>query len=136
MNLTNKCLYLRIRTHKGIKYQVCIKSGLKGQINENLCYMCKFKEIKKPKPIKKVSKKREFVTERTYNYVFKRDGGKCKLCGTTKDLHLHHINGRGKDKTNNIDNCIMLCSHCHLEVAHKNNKYYRPYLNELIRGGK
>ena len=134
MSLANKCLYLRIRTKKGIKYQVCTKSGLKGKINENLCYMCEFRELKKPKPIKKVSKHKESVTERTYNYVFKRDSGKCRLCGTTKDLHLHHINGRGKDKTNNIDNCIMLCSHCHLEIVHKNNKYYRPYLNKLIRG--
>ena len=136
MNLMNKCLFLRYRSKKGVIYQVCTKKGIEGHKNENLCYMCELKEYKKQKPIKKVSKHKESVTERTYNHVFKRDGGKCRLCGTTKDLHLHHINGRGKDKTNNIDNCIMLCSHCHLEVVHKNNKYYRPYLNELIRGEK
>lgn len=132
--MINKCLNLRIRTSKGIKHQVCLKSGLKWQINENLCYMCEFKEYKKVKTIKKVSKKREFVTDETYKKVFLRDKGKCKLCNTTDNLHLHHINGRGKDKTNNVDNCIMLCENCHLNIVHKNNKYYRQYLNNLIGG--
>lgn len=85
------------------------------------------------KPIKKVSSKRIFVTKETYNKVLERDKGKCRLCGTSKDLHLHHINGRGKNLTNNINNCIMLCQHCHLEVVHKNQKEYRPILKEMIK---
>ena len=128
----NKCRFLRFRSKKGVIYRVCLKKGVKGQKNENFCYMCEFVELKKPKSIKKVAKKREFVTKETYEYVFNRDGGRCKLCGKSQDLHLHHINGRGKDKTNNVNNCVMLCQHCHLDVVHKNNKYYRPYLNELI----
>ena len=134
--MTNKCLYLRIRSKKHIKYQVCLKRRSEGQINDNLCYMCEDRELKKIKTIKKVSKKREFVTHDTYQQTFLRDGGKCKLCGSKDDLHLHHINGRGIDKTNNVDNCIILCSSCHLDKVHKNNKYYRAYLNELIRGDK
>ena len=43
------------------------------------------------KPIKKVSNKRITVTEETYNKVMKRDKGRCRLCGTSLNLHLHHI---------------------------------------------
>lgn len=132
----NKCRYLRVRHKKGILYQVCLKKRLEGHINENLCYMCDDKEYKKTKSIKKVSKSREFVTHDTYQQTYLRDKGKCRLCGSKDDLHLHHINGRGKDKTNNVDNCVILCKKCHLDKVHKNNKYYRPYLNELIRGEK
>ena len=41
--------------------------------------------------INKVSKKRIFVTKETYQKVFERDKGKCRLCGTSLNLHLHHI---------------------------------------------
>ena len=88
------------------------------------------------KPIKKVSNKRITVTEETYNKVMKRDNYKCRLCGTSLNLHLHHIDGRGKDLTNNVDNCIILCENCHLNVVHKNQKKYRPILKEMINSGK
>lgn len=84
------------------------------------------------KPIKKVSNKRITVTEETYNKVMQRDKGKCKLCGTSLNLHLHHIDGRGKDLTNNVDNCIILCENCHLNIVHKNQKKYRPILKKII----
>lgn len=98
----------------------------------DICKNCLEFNLKRNKPIKKISKKRITVTEETYNKVLKRDKGKCRLCGTNKNLHLHHINGRGKDLTNNINNCIMLCQHCHLEVVHKNQKKYRPILLQII----
>lgn len=82
-------------------------------------------------PLNKISKKREFVTKDTYNTTMLKCNNQCVLCGTTQQLQLHHIFGRGKDKTNNIDNCIMLCMNCHLNIVHKNNKYYREYLNNL-----
>lgn len=88
---------------------------------------------KSEKPINKKSENKEEVTEETYNAVLKRDKGKCRLCNTKKDLQLHHINGRGKGRTNNINNCIMLCDNCHNQVVHKENKKYRPILNEMIK---
>lgn len=84
-----------------------------------------------PKP-KNKKKRRETVKHSVYDEVYERDKGKCRLCGSTCDLQLHHINGRGKDLTNNPRNCIMLCRKCHLEVVHKNQKKYRPILNEKI----
>lgn len=85
-------------------------------------------------PKEKVKKHRtEKVTNKTYYAVFNRDNGTCQLCGVKVGLELHHIYGRGKDITNNINNCIMLCHHCHQEVVHQNNKKYRPILKEIVK---
>ena len=132
--MINKCLNLRIRSKGSIKYQVCLKRGLKGQINENLCYMCSDKEYKKVKSIKKVSKKRVFVNDKTYKAVFIRDKGRCRLCGDEKGLHMHHIIYRSQDKklVNDVNNCIMLCIGCHA-LVHSNKKKYQPMLMEMIK---
>lgn len=96
------------------------------------CKNCSDLIYKANKPIKKISSKRITVTEETYNKVMQRDKYKCRLCGTSVNLHLHHIDGRGKDLTNNVDNCIILCKDCHLNIVHKNQKKYRPILKEMI----
>ena len=74
----------------------CLNGNLKCKISKTITYTdnCKkcFKfEPRANKPIKKVSKKRITVTEETYNKVMQRDKGKCRLCGTSLNLHLHHI---------------------------------------------
>lgn len=126
----NKCVNLRQRSKKGTKYLYCIKS--RSNVDFGVCRECEDKVFKKPTPIKKVRKTKETVSEATYNKVFARDRGQCVLCGKKQDLHLHHVNGRGKGKTDNPDNCIMLCMECHLNVVHKNNKKWRPILNKMI----
>ena len=75
--------------------------------------------------------KRLVVSKDTYNQVFKACKGKCVLCGTTLQLELHHIDGRGKDLTDNPENCVMLCNNCHHNVVHRNLKKYRPILKEI-----
>jgi len=37
----------------------------------------------------------------------------CSRCGSTKDLHIHHINGIPFD--NDLTNLITLCKRCHLD---------------------
>lgn len=49
------------------------------------------KNVKMGNGIGQKSNKKESVTDEVYNAVLKRDKGKCRLCGTNKDLHLHHI---------------------------------------------
>ena len=117
----------------------CLNGKLRCKIKKTSIYItecqkCLKKEFQKPQSIKKVRKKKITVTQDTYNKVMQRDNYRCRLCGTSLNLHLHHIEGRGKDLTNDINNCIMLCRHCHLEVVHKNQKKYRPILKELIKG--
>ena len=121
----SKCLNGKIKCRYYKRY---IISLLECKSCSNLIY-------KANKPIKKVSNKRITVTEETYNKVMQRDNYKCRLCGTSLNLHLHHIDGRGKDLTNNVDNCIILCENCHLNVVHKNQKKYRPILKEMIKNG-
>lgn len=124
-----KCQYLRQRSKKGQLYYFCVKQ--RETVNYDCYRSCLDKEYK-VKPIKKVSKKRKTVSNKTYNEVYDRCNGICAICSTSQNLHLHHINGRGKDLTNDPDNCIMLCNYCHLEVVHKNNKYWRPKLKGMV----
>ena len=127
----NKCKYLAIRTKNYEKYFYCrLNKKIINYTTE--CIKCVKNEPRKNKGINKVSKKKITVTQDTYNKVMQRDNCRCRLCGTSLNLHLHHMDGRGKDLTNDINNCIILCRHCHLEVVHKNQKKYRPLLKKLL----
>lgn len=87
-----------------------------------------------PKQTRIAKKERKkSVSKITYEKVYNACKGKCVLCGATQNLELHHILGRGKDLTDNPDNCIMLCRNCHHNIVHQNNKKYKPLLLK-IRG--
>lgn len=132
----NGCLHLRRRTKKGQPYYYCAHK--RSVIDFKECSNCPSKEYKKVAKmvvktrIKPVSKKRVTVSKKTYNEVYERCNGVCAICGTNQRLQLHHIDGRGKDKTDNPNNCIMLCSHCHLEVVHKSNTFWKVKLKEMV----
>lgn len=128
----NKCKYLTIRSKNYEKYFYCRLD--KKIINYTTdCVKCLKIEPRKNKNINKVSKKKTSVKKDTYNEVIKRDNYRCKLCGSTQNLQLHHIDGRGKDLTNDINNCIMLCRRCHLDVVHNNQKKYRKILKNILK---
>jgi len=121
------CKYLSKKLNGKCKCKLLNKVVILGECGKCLKFNPHANE-----PIKKKSNHKEEVTQETYDYVFERDKGRCVLCKTTKDLHLHHINGRSKKLTNDVNNCVMLCRHCHLEVVHKNQKKYRPILLKYI----
>jgi len=127
------CTFLRKR-HKQSKIVFYCKNDRQYIKSLSDCQNCLKRKFERNKGIRKVSAHKETVTEETYNFVFNRDNGKCRLCGTTQELHLHHIDGRGKNLTNNVNNCIMLCNHCHNDVVHKNQKKYRPILKKKLKG--
>jgi hypothetical protein len=58
--------------------------------------------------------------------VLERDGYKCTKCGSTKDLHCHHILPVAVEPllSTDIDNCITLCYNCHKEVHSKDGCRY------------
>lgn len=135
-NLMNKCLYLRIRSRKGIKYRICLKKGSKEQISAEKCHMCPYKEYKKQKTIKKVSKKKVKVSHETYMKVYSRDNGMCQMFFESECegwLELHHILYRSerRDLIDEPTNCIMLCKKHH-ELVHSNKKKYQPMLLEMM----
>jgi len=52
--------------------------------------------------------------------IIERDGYACRLCGSDKKLHVHHIDGNGKSSGTPIDdpaNLITLCVFCHHAVS-------------------
>ena len=91
-------------------------------------------KFSKPKNVKK---KRISVEDKIYNKVYERDEGICRICGSGRNLHLHHIIYRSEDKSkiNDINNCIMLCNECHLMI-HENKKKWQPILLKLVGGTK
>jgi 5-methylcytosine-specific restriction endonuclease McrA len=50
--------------------------------------------------------------------VLKRDNFECQRCGSSEDLHCHHITGVEINpiESADIDNCITLCYTCHQKV--------------------
>ena len=58
----------------------------------------------------------------------------CQLCGSTYNLHRHHIRYRSEFGTNTnptyIGNIIVLCDKCH-RLVHRNKRYWQPILIEL-----
>ena len=119
--MLNKCLNLRIRTHKGIKYQVCLKNGKKGQINENLCYMCPFKEFKKVKKKKNITEKK-LKMEKERKSILTKDLDKCYICGKQKD-DIHEIYAGAKRMISIKNNfCIPICRECHQEIQNNEVK--------------
>lgn len=126
------CINFKIRQKNYKKIFYC--AFLKKEIQYADCSFCKSKEYKKNKPIKKVGKNRITVSDKTYNTVFEKCQGRCVLCGTTLNLHYHHILYRSerKDLIDDPINGIMLCVEHH-ELVHSNKKKYQPLLLELRR---
>lgn len=50
--------------------------------------------------------------------VRRRDGGACRVCGETINLHAHHIKPRSKypELATELDNGITLCGNCHARL--------------------
>lgn len=139
----NCCVNLRIRSKKGEKYCFCVRR--KAVVERNECFGCSYREFKKTSKIavktrlKPISKKRVCVSKKTYNEVYERDKGCCRLCGAVDNLQLHHIYYRSerKDLIDEPNNCIMLChrdfskNKCH-KLVHSNKKKYQPILLEIM----
>lgn len=53
--------------------------------------------------------------------TLERDNYRCKICGSTKKLHVHHIIPRRLGGNNELSNLITLCAACHerLEMRKK-----------------
>ena len=56
-----------------------------------------------------------------------RDGGKCRWCGTTSWVELHHINYRSEGVDHSDHNLITLCK-AHHDEAHSDKRRWKPVL--------
>ena len=57
--------------------------------------------------------------------IWKRDGGKCRLCDSKKELEAHHIMTFGKYPLLRWDenNGILLCHKCHSKTFQHESEY-------------
>ena len=45
--------------------------------------------------------------------VLERDGWRCQNCGSSENLHIHHLTKRSQLGDDALDNLITLCANCH-----------------------
>ena len=53
------------------------------------------------------------------DFVLERDGRKCKVCGFSSVIEVHHVTPRSKGGKHRQENLITLCPNHH-EMAHRN----------------
>lgn len=127
----NNCKYLSKKINGTLKCKFYKKDINNGYI----CKNCSDFILKRNKAIKKISNKRIFVSQETYQKVFQRDKGKCRLLDKTclGKLELHHILYRSerKDLIDEPSNCICLCTFHH-KLVHSNKKKYQPILLKML----
>ncbi len=58
----------------------------------------------------------EYATLRTQ--VLDRDGWRCQLCGSSKNLQVHHLKSRSKLGDDALENLVTLCVTCHEKEHH------------------
>lgn len=80
-------------------------------------YCCEECRTKARKRSKEESRRRR-TAGGNYNAVLERDGNKCRRCGTTEKLQVHHIDKSGKsdNPNNDLSNLITLCKSCHARL--------------------
>lgn len=78
--------------------------------------------------------------EKIRQEVLERDHHKCQLCGSSKNVEVHHKDGKGAeydtdDMNNDKGNLITLCHRCHLTLeAMKRERAMKPKIRkEKIR---
>jgi 5-methylcytosine-specific restriction endonuclease McrA len=81
-------------------------------------------------------KVREFKWRNSPGYVWQqavksRDGFKCQSCGSSEDLHAHHIKQRARfpELALDLDNGTTLCRPCHLKEHNRIREEIRNNVN-------
>lgn len=113
-------------------------------VQVGLSYVCKdgdcqselFRSSTKPSAAKKRRKapkapsKRLRVPAETAEAVLTRDRNRCRLCGGTDALAIHHINYRSeysnKEWENEEWNLITLCAVDHIYTVHGDKRRWKP----------
>lgn len=63
--------------------------------------------------------------------VLKRDGLRCRWCGTRSHLHLHHIIYRSGGGKHTAENLITLCQRHH-DAVHSDKETYQPACQGVV----
>lgn len=104
------------------KRGLCPYCGNKPIPGKVLCEQCRQRSLK-------ARRRNKFGGN--WQPALERDGYKCQICGSDKDLDMHHIDGQGEDHpipNHAIDNLITLCSGCHSSIT----KFRSPSRNKEL----
>ena len=63
--------------------------------------------------------KRPYIPRDIVGFVYMRDGGRCRECGSTKNLQLDHIIPFSKGGSSELENLQLLCKECNLKKGAK-----------------
>lgn len=72
------------------------------------------------------------LTNTTRKEIYKRDDYMCALCGSNRQLQIHHVVKRSQGGTNSMHNLITLCSTCHAN-AHNQMMNICPHSFEVVQ---
>ena len=78
----------------------------------------------------------------TRHNIFRRDGGRCQYCGTTKELTLDHVVPKSKGGKSTWNNLVTACKPCNarkgdfsldqIDMKLKNQPYKPSYVMFLM----
>lgn len=80
-----------------------------------------------PVPRSKPKTKGSPIPASTRKRVTERDGGKCRFCGKTNWVELHHVNYRSEGVDHSDHNLISLCKEHH-DLVHSDKRRWKPML--------
>jgi len=156
----------RISSRKGENQKTycskeCMKEHKAGIILERTCKYCgKTFTVKQSSIGKTTNASGNYCSSRCYWDSMTIDGDKCYkgfrpakhkyfdgvqfciMCGTTKNIHIHHIIPNRLTHDQSKDNLIPICTHCHPKVERitrevlkvcKDYKVTKFYLNNILR---
>ena len=63
--------------------------------------------------------KRKKITQDIKKIVYERDNGKCKQCGSDRDLQFDHILPHSKGGSDEVENLQILCKTCNSKKSNK-----------------
>ena len=56
------------------------------------------------------------ITKETRKDIYRREGYQCAVCGSNRQLEIHHVIKRSRGGSNNPQNLVCLCHLCHCQV--------------------
>ena len=68
--------------------------------------------------------------------ILSRDNHRCRICGDTNNLHIHHIRKRRDGGTNDSDNLITLCNSCHRHIETGDVEHAKRMCNKKCKKQK
>ena len=87
-----------------------------------------------PQPKHKAKRLEPHAYKKLQKAVWKRDGGRCAICGARLLVTAHHIKPRGQGGEDTAENLITLCHVCHHEIHDGKVEEYRKLLKQALQG--